>query len=61
MRKLIEADLIDIFPTENGFIYLARETLSNGEMTGVFHKFDREEEKIYQSDVFEYIDEAKDD
>ncbi len=57
MRKLIEADLIDIFPTENGFIYLARETLSNGEMTGVFHRFDREEEKIYQSDVFEYIDE----
>lgn len=57
MRKLIEADLIDIFPTECGFIYLARETLSNGEPTGVFHIYNQDEEKFYQTDVFEYIDE----
>ena len=57
MRKLIEADLIDIFPTDNGFIYLARETLSGGDVSGVFHRYNQDEDKIFQSDIFEYIDE----
>ncbi len=56
LRKLIEAELIDIVPLKNGFIYLARETLSSGKQAGVFHRYNQVDDKFYQADVLQYID-----
>lgn len=56
MRKLIEAELLDIFPIDNGFFYLSKEKKSNGEISGVFHKYNQDEEKIYQASITDYID-----
>lgn len=57
MRKLLEADFIDIFPTDSGFMYLSREELTDGELVGVFHRYDQNEEHISQATLTEYIEE----
>ncbi len=56
MRKLFEADILDIFPTDNGFFYLSKEIMSGGREAGVFHKYNQTEERISQSTASEYLE-----
>ena len=56
MRKLLDADLLDIVPTDNGFIYLTYETKPNGKESGVFYSYNQTEEIIEPSDITDYID-----
>ena len=55
MQKLLEADILDILPTENGFIYAARETLPDESVVGTFHCYNRAENTLDASTVVTYI------
>lgn len=56
MRKLFDTELLDIIPVESGFIYVSKETLSDGRKVGAFHLYDQNEEKICQASQQEYIE-----
>ncbi len=56
MRKLIDADLLDIIPTDDGFIYLSRETMPDGAVTGVFHRFSQTDDCFSQASLADYLE-----
>lgn len=55
MRKLFEADILDIIPVENGFIYAAREILPDDSVVGSFHLYNENEDSVDISTVVTYI------
>ena len=56
MRKLVEADILDILPCEDGFIYLSRETLTGGNVAGVIHRYNRSDDRLSQATITDYIE-----
>ena len=54
MQKVFNADLLDIFPTEEGFIYACRESLGNADTAGFFN-YDMRADIFERIKITEYI------
>lgn len=55
MQKLFNADLLDIVPTENGFVYACKETVDGGKQAAVFYNFDHNADTFEKIPVLSYI------
>lgn len=55
LQKLFNADLLDIIPTERGFVYACRETLPDGEEAVAFYTYNQEIDIFEKIPVLSYI------
>ncbi len=55
MQKLFNADLLDIIPTERGFVYACKETLPDGETAVAFYSYNQEIDIFEKIPVLSYI------
>ncbi len=55
MQKLFNADLLDIFPVERGFVYACKETLRNGNEAVAFYYYNQEIDIFDRIPVVSYI------
>ncbi len=55
MQKLFNADLLDIFPVERGFVYACKETLANGKEAVAFYHYNQEIDIFDKITVVSYI------
>lgn len=55
MQKLFNADLLDIFPVENGFVYACKEKLADGGEAAVFYNYNQDEDLFEKISVLSYI------
>lgn len=55
MQKLFNADLLDIFPVDRGFIYACKETLPEGEEAVAFYIYNQEIDIFEKIPVLTYI------
>lgn len=55
MQKLFNADLLDILPTERGFVYACRETLPEGKEAIAFYNYNQEIDIFEKIPVLSYI------
>lgn len=55
VQKLFNADLLDIFPYENGFIYACKETVEEGKEAALFYYYDQKADVFEKIPVLRYI------
>lgn len=55
MQKLFNADMLDIVPTDRGFMYACKETVDGGKEAAVFYDFDQEADIFEKIPVLTYI------
>ncbi len=55
VQKLFNADLLDIFPIERGFVYACKETLANGNQAVAFYHYNQEVDIFEKIPVLTYI------
>lgn len=55
MRKVFNADILDIFPIDTGFIYACKEILDDGNEVAGFFKYSRAEDRFERISVRSYI------
>ncbi len=55
MQKLFNADMLDIVPTDRGFMYACRETVDSGKEAAVFYDFDQDADAFEKIPVLAYI------
>lgn len=55
MLKLFNADILDIFPIDDGFVYAAKETLAGGDEAVTFHTYDIKNDIFRKISVNDYI------
>ena len=56
MQKLFNADILDIFFTDDGLVYASKEILENGKEAISFIAYDFEIDRFRKIPVSEYID-----
>lgn len=57
MQKLFNADMLDIVPTDRGFMYACKETVDSGKEAAVFYDFDQDADVFEKIPVLTYIKE----
>lgn len=55
MQKLFNADLLDLFPVEDGFVYSCKETLPDGKEAVAFYIYNQDSEVFSKIPVSSYI------
>ncbi len=55
MRKLLDGEILDIIPTDQGFVYCARETLANGSQAGAFYSYNQATDTFSQATMLLYL------
>lgn len=55
MQKVFNADLLDLFTTDDGFVYACRDVLDSGEKTAKFFTYNMKADLFEQIPITEYI------